>query len=51
MKKYTLIFEDVQGNEIDKKEVWELNKKEAKERARLEKSVSMLNNLKKVTVL
>jgi hypothetical protein len=31
MKKYTLIFEDVQGNEIDRKEVWELNKKEAKE--------------------
>jgi hypothetical protein len=50
MKKYTLIFEDVQGNEIKTKEVWELNKKKAKERARLEKSVSMLNNLKKVTV-
>jgi hypothetical protein len=50
MKKYTLIFEDVQGNEIDRKEVWELNKKEAIKRAKLEKSVSMFNDLKKIII-
>jgi hypothetical protein len=50
MKKYTLIFEDVQGNEINRKQVWELNKTKAKERAGFEKAVSMMNNLKKVTV-
>jgi len=51
MKNYTLIFEDIQGNELKRQGITAFNKKEAKQIASDIRAESMINGLHKIVVL
>jgi len=51
MKKYTFIYEDKEGNELQRKDWFAENKKAARKLAKEMLATSMINDLKKIKVL